>query len=125
MKNVAGGVKIAGFAAFQLLDIFLMWRDAKASKYVMAPYLLEDADGVFTINERTGGVLDLFQSKYFKNYESGPKKGQRVEITSSEFSGFVEEAHALWGYLDWANDWIPGLLRTELPVIEDPDTSWT
>jgi hypothetical protein len=112
------GVKIAGFAAFQLLDFFLMYRDMVMSQYVMTPYLLEDPDGIFTLNETDRGI---FRSNwYWKNYKTGSKTGQRVQISKEEFLQLKEEAELLWGTTDWKGDFVPGLLRQELPVIEAP-----
>ena len=114
--KAAGGVAV--FAGFQLLQIFLMYRDMKLSQYVMAPYLLEDTQGVFTLQEQDRGIFR--SNKYFKNYETGPLAGQRVEITGDEFSALRREGEALWGTTDWKGDWVPGLLRRELPVIDVP-----
>ena len=114
--KAAGGVAVYGFAILQIVQLFLMWRDEKTSRNVYAPYLLQDEGGVFTINEQSGGLLHF--NKYFKNYKAGQLAGQRVEISGDEFSRLEKEAHALWGYVDWLGDFIPGILRRELPVIE-------
>ena len=111
-----GGAKVGAFAAFQLLDIFMMYRDAKISQYVMAPYLLEDEKGVFSLLREDRGIFR--SNRYYKKYETGDLKGQEVQIESEEFDQLAEEARALWGYVDWWGDWVPGLLRRELPVIE-------
>ncbi|GAB3812672.1 hypothetical protein [Micromonospora zhanjiangensis] len=115
------GVKVAGMVSFQLLDFFLMYRDLKLSQYVMAPYLLEDAAGIFTLQETDRGI---FRSNwYWKNYQTGPLAGQRVQITRDEFRELREEAELLWGTTDWKGDFVPGLLRQELPVVEAPGES--
>jgi hypothetical protein len=113
--TVKAGVGVAAFAGFQLLQLFLMYRDANLARFVMAPYLLEDTQGVFSISEQHEGIFHF--NKYFKEYKTGPLAGQSVEITSEEFSKLREEAEALWGTTDWKGDWVPGLLRRELPVV--------
>jgi RHS repeat-associated protein len=119
--KAAGGVAMYGMAILQIIQLFLMWRDEKLSRYVYAPYLLQDEGGIFTLQEQKGGLLHF--NKYFKNYKTGQMAGQSVEISGGEFSKLEEEAHALWGYVDWLGDFIPGILRRELPVIERSDDS--
>ena len=114
--KAAGGVAAYGFAVLQILQIFIMWRDAKLAQYVYAPYLLQDAQGIFTINEQDGGLFH--SNKFFKNYQTGSLAGQRAEISEDQFDSFSAEAKALWGTTDWKGDWIPGLLRRELPVVD-------
>ena len=113
------GVKIGGFAAFALLDFFLMYRDEKLSRYVMAPYVLEDESGIFTLKEFDRGIFR--RNWYFKNYQTGASAGQRVQISKDEFMALKKEAELLWGTTDWMGDFVPGLLRQELPVIEAQD----
>jgi RHS repeat-associated protein len=113
---VAGTAGVAAFAGFQLLQIFIMYRDMKLSQFVMAPYLLEDANGVFTLQEQDRGIFR--SNKYFKIYKTGSLAGQSVEISKDEFTSAREEAEALWGTTDWKGDWVPGLLRKELPEID-------
>ncbi len=106
------------FAGFDLLTVFLMYRDIKTSQYVMAPYVLQDEGGVFTLHWERDGWLSA--TRYWKHYEKGARAGQDIDIDSSEYDFWKDEAEALWGYLDWLGDFVPGLLRRELPVI-DPD----
>ncbi|MFI1196357.1 hypothetical protein ACH4T9_24325 [Micromonospora sp. NPDC020750] len=115
------GVKIGAVAFFQLVDFFLMYRDTKLSQYAMAPYLLADETGVFTLQETDRGVFR--PNWYWKNYQTGPLAGQRVQITKDEFHELKGVAERLWGTTDWKGDFIPGLLRQELPVIEDAGES--
>lgn len=116
------GVKVAGFAAFQLLDLFLQYRDDKLSHYAMAPYLLEDESGVFTLQEHDRGIFR--PNHYFKVYKFGARAGQTVQVSKQEFRELQQEAELLWGTTDWKGDFVPGLLRQELPVIEvDPNTT--
>lgn len=116
------GVKLGAFAGLQLLDIFFMYRDAQLARFAYAPYLLEDDEGVFSLQKEHRG---LFSSKlYFKLYKSGAKEGQRVEISESEFDKLADDAEFLWGKTDWKGDFVPGILRQELPVVEpDPCAS--
>jgi RHS repeat-associated protein len=110
-----GGVELGANAALLLLDIFRMYLEEKMSQYVMAPYLLEDEHGVFMLQVQDRGI---FRSDYYyKNYQTGPLKGKAVQIDRDEFNVLRKEAEALWGTTDWKGDWVPGILRRELPVI--------
>lgn len=118
-KGLSGGVRLGANGILIALDIFLMYRDAKISRYVMAPYVLEDEQGAFTLVEQDRGI---FRSNYyFKRYQTGPLAGQEIKISSKEAGEWLEEAHALWGYVDVWGDFVPGLLRPELPIIDDPN----
>jgi len=112
------GVKVAGFAAFQLLDFFLMYRDEKLARYVMAPYLLEDERGIYTLQEKDRGIFR--PNWYFKNYKTGTLSGHSMQIPKDEFVELQEEAELLWGTTDWKGDFIPGLFRQELPIADSP-----
>ncbi len=116
------GPWLAGKAlgVFNFLSLFTMVRDLKMSKYVMAPYLLQDEGGVFTISATRLGLPLV--ATYWKKYNSGPLSGQEIEITSDAFDFWKAEAYALWGYADWAGDFQPGIWRTTLPVIEPSGT---
>jgi hypothetical protein len=110
------GVKVGAFAAFNLLDFFLMYRDQVLSQYVMTPYLLEDEGGIFTLQEEDRGI---FRSNWFwKNYKQGSLAGQRQQISKDKFLELKEEAELIWGTTDWKGDFVPGLLRQELPIID-------
>jgi hypothetical protein len=111
-----GSVKVGAFAGFILLDIFLSYRDEKLSRYVMAPYVLEDDQGVFTLRERDRGIFR--SNHYFKIYQTGSLAGQSIRISEDEFLGLKKEGELLWGTTDWKGDWVPGLLRQELPVVD-------
>jgi hypothetical protein len=101
--------------ALSLLDAYLMYYDMKMSRYVMAPYVLEDELGLFTLEQSTS----LLTSQYYKAYITGEKSGQRLSISSEEFRGLREEAEALWGTTDWKGDFVPGLLNRVLPIISE------
>jgi hypothetical protein len=103
--------------ALTLLDAYLLYRDTKMSQYVMAPYVLGDEKGFFTLEQGTS----LLPSRYYKTYLSGVAEGQKVEIPSSDFQSLKDEAEALWGTTDWKGDFVPGLLNRELPVIRKQD----
>ena len=115
-KRVAGATPKA-LMALTLLDAWLIYRDAKHSQYVMAPYVLGDEQGFFTLEQGTS----LLPSRHYKAYVSGSTKGQKIEISSSEFRGLKEEAEALWGTTDWKGDFVPGLLNRELPIVREQD----
>jgi hypothetical protein len=94
-----------------------MYYHNKMSRYVMAPYVLEDEQGLFTLEARES----LLSSQYYKAYTSGGATGQTIEISPDEFRELKKEAEALWGTTDWVGDFVPGLLNRELPVIREPD----
>ena len=100
-----------------LLDVYLMYYETKLSQYVMAPYVLEDEQGLFTLEQSKS----LLTSQYYKVYISGDATGQRLTISSEEFQGLRAEAEALWGTTDWKGDFVPGLLNRDLPVISGPN----
>lgn len=110
------GVKLSVNAWLVAMDLLMMYRDMKLEQYVMAPYVLDDERGAFTFNEQSGGLFH--KSHYFKNYKTGDLAGQRVEVSEDEFNQLVDEAKALWGTTDWKGDFVPGILRRELPVID-------
>lgn len=116
------GVKVGAFAGFAVLDVFMMYRDQKLAQYVMAPYVLEDEKGIFTLQEQDRGIFR--QNYYFKTYQSGDLKGQTIQIAKDEFLQWKQEGELLWGTTDWKGDFVPGLLRPELPVVSpSPYTS--
>ncbi len=104
------------FAGLDIIQLYLMYRDYKKSKFIMAPYLLRDEQGVFTLKSETHL---LSSNEYWKHYESGPLAGQDdVSISSDEFDQWKDEAESMWGYVDWKGDFVPGILRRELPEID-------
>ncbi len=100
-------------AILSIFDAYLMYYDAKMSHYVMAPYVLEDEAGVFTLDKRTSRLA----SHYYKTYIGGQAVGRTYRISADEFSHLKEEAEALWGTTDWRGEFVPGLLNRTLPVI--------
>ncbi|MFC7548747.1 SpvB/TcaC N-terminal domain-containing protein [Plantactinospora sp. GCM10030261] len=118
-KPPGGGIKLrAAGGLLILLDAFHMAREQKVGRYVMAPYELWDEYGEFTFNQYQGPLGGLWGNKYYKNYFSGEKKGQKVEVTEEEFEEFIEIAEFLYGRLDFWGDFVPGVLRKELPVVD-------
>jgi hypothetical protein len=104
------------FAVLAVYDAIKMSRERAMSAYVMAPYVLEDEGGSFTLSSAEG----LFSGTYEKHYIEGSSAGTVVPIKKTEFYELKGEAEALWGRTDWKGDWVPGKLRKELPVVE-PD----
>jgi hypothetical protein len=113
-RGTASGATKA-LVVLSLIDVYLMHRGAKMSRYVMAPYVLEDEQGLFTLEENKS----LLSPRYYKTYRSGPETGRRFVISSEEFKGLREEAEALWGVMDWNGDFVPGLLNRSLPMVEE------
>jgi hypothetical protein len=109
------GVKIGANGLLVALDIFLMYRDAKMAQYVMAPYVLDDEQGAFTMSEESDGLFS--KTHYFKNYKTGDLAGKSVEVSGDEYKEMKDEAVLLWGTTDWKGDFVPGLLRRELSEI--------
>jgi hypothetical protein len=110
------GVTTKAFMALTLMDAYLLYYQTKMSRYVTAPYVLEDEQGLFTLEVRES----LLSPEYYKTYTSGRAVGQRIELSSEEFHELKKEAEALWGTTDWKGDFVPGLLNRVLPVIEQP-----
>lgn len=98
-----------------LVDAYLMYYDMKMSRYVIAPYILEDERGLFTLEQDES----LLMSKHYKTYIAGEITGQKLTISSEEFRALRAEAEALWGTTDWKGDFVPGLLNRVLPVISE------
>lgn len=105
------------FVALTILDAYLLYRGQKMSRYVMAPYLLGDEHGFFTLERGDS----LMSSTYYKVYMGEGTERQKVEISATEFRALKEEAEALWGTTDWTGDFVPGLLNRTLPVISEQD----
>jgi hypothetical protein len=117
-KKPPGGTSMKGtagvFIGLALIDGYRVARQEVESEYVVAPYLLEDEGGVFTIESDR----NLFDSVYQKRYVSGDREGEVAAVEKEEFHDLQEEAQALWGYVDWKGEWVPGKLRTELPEVD-------
>jgi hypothetical protein len=111
-----GGSLLSANAGFALWDAFLNYRNMDISKYVFAPYLLEDQGGVFTMSYARNGWFS--STKYWKTYQSGPKAGQKEYFSGNDFDYWEDEAKAMWGYLDFWGNFVPGLLNPVLPVID-------
>lgn len=107
LRSVGGVLLIA--------EVIRLYYDHKRSRFVMAPYLLEDEYGVFTLDYAKSSWLA--RTKYFKNYVVGVKQDTRVQVSKIEFSALTAEAKALWGTVDGRGNFVPGLLRPSLDVI--------
>jgi RHS repeat-associated protein len=115
VKFNPGRVTAASFAGFAVLDVAMMYRDAKLAQYGWAPHVFQDEGGVFTVGS---GQHGWFNAYYTKTYVDGPLSGQTFNIGKEDFNFYKAEGEALYGYIDWAGDWSPGLLRTSLPVVQ-------
>jgi len=67
-----------------LLGVYHMYREDKLSRYVMAPYVLEDEHGAFTLSYEKGILGGLFSTSYFKRYLAGRLKGKKIQVSDSE-----------------------------------------
>ena len=116
IKRPGSGIRLGAVSGgLLLLDVYRMYRDDKMSRYVMAPYVLEDEHGAFTLFYDRGILGGLFSSSYYKRYIAGQYKGRKIQVSDSEFEALRDEAEALWGTVDWWGDFVPGLLQPELP----------
>jgi len=116
IKHRGKGIKLptAIGAALLIAEAYTMYLEEKKPRYVMAPYVLEDDHGAFTMFER-GGV---FSSTYYKRYIAGPYQGKKVKVNLSQWMALAHEAVAVWGMLDDSGDFVPGLLQPTLPVFD-------
>lgn len=105
--------------ALTLLDVFWMYRETQLTRYVMAPYVLGDEQGFFTLEQSSS----LIATSYHKTYLSGSAKDQRLELSASDFNALKEEAEALWGTTDWKGEFVPGLLNRTLPRVTPQDST--
>jgi hypothetical protein len=96
-----------------IFDIYNMYLEMKKLQYEYAPYYMQDERGIFTIGYSNAGWFS--KTKYFKTYQSGPSKGNKIYIDKTEYSFWKAEGKALWGYLDARGNFVPGLLNPVLP----------
>lgn len=123
IKRPGSGIRLSAVSGgLLLLDVYRMYRDDKMSRYAMAPYVLEDEYGAFTLYYDKGILGGLFSTSYYKRYIAGPFKGKTIEVSDSEFETLRDEAEALWGTVDWKGDFVPGLLQPELPRVNRSST---
>jgi RHS repeat-associated protein len=99
-----------------LIDAYLMYREQKLASYgEFEPYILQDSGGTFSLQIYDPGIFN--KNSYYKNYLSGTNSGQRIMINKGQFDEFKLEGEAMWGKVDFWGNWIPGLLRRKLPVV--------
>jgi RHS repeat-associated protein len=55
--------------------------------------------------------------KYYKSYLSGSCKDKRIYIDKAEAKRILQNYEALYGYVDWKGDFVPGIRRKSLPVL--------
>jgi hypothetical protein len=115
--KAAGSTSVNYVSAIQLiLQPLMMHLESKRSQYAFEDHVFVDDTGAFTLqSKRLFGVP--FQ--YYKRYLSrtGGDAGL-VRISKLEYDELVDEAEALYGKLDWMQDFEPGLLVSELPVAD-------
>ncbi len=103
-----------GVVADILFAVELYRAISSEKKFLMAPYVLADSHGVYTLRE---SGIPFINKKYEKHYVEGEWKGRDVEVSSGEFVALQVLAEKIWGYVDWKNDWQPGVLQKELPKV--------
>ena len=122
------GVQFNIFVLFSIFDAYVMWKDYNV---IGVPTIFEDEIGEFIIQPE-GGWWGWGKSWYktyqsFHNDESLDPEASalrdsilsmiiKTEISASEADWYFKENEALYGYFNWKNDWVPGLLRREIPV---------
>jgi RHS repeat-associated protein len=116
IKSPGSNASLGVFAGLQIYDAYKMTRDLQNSKYGSGTWVFRDAQGEFTV----GWEGNLFYTDYYKVYISEESAGNKVEISWSEYRNLGAEGEALYGYLDWSGEFIPGLLNRELPVVPAP-----
>lgn len=104
--------------ALTLFDFYWMYRAEKMERYVMAPYVLGDEHGFFTLEQSRS----LSSPSFHKVYVEDGASPRRIEVDASEFQQLKEEAESLWGTTDWKGDFVPGLLNRKLPLAEAKDS---
>lgn len=120
----SSAIVFRAFVGLQLLqiivDALLEERNRKMARYVWATYVFLEQDGESGFTLESEGSWWGFVMHYRKSYISGPRQGTKVEITEEEFNALKDEAHALYGDVDFWGDFIPGILMPELPVVPAP-----
>jgi len=106
------------FVLMSLWDAYLLALEAKKDGYLMADYILEDEQGLFSIAHDQKSWFS--GQTYYKIYVGGKSKGLQIEVSGSEFEGLQAEAEALWGKTDAGGDFVPGLFNRELREISKP-----
>ena len=114
--NPVTGVRVGAFGGVTFFYAMIMHREMQMSNMLMAPYVLHDENGIFTIS--SGRHRRWARMSFYKNYIEGDLAGQSIAITRAEFNFWAAEARALWGYVDIWGNFVPGLLQPELPIIE-------
>jgi hypothetical protein len=122
LRLPSGGQRLrkAGTRLVSVLDVYGTAKDAVAfardqqlSAYEMAPYVLEDEGGAFVFGTETGELFS--NTTYYREFVDGGHAGEREEISRSDFEEYSDEAKALFGYVDWRGEFVPGLLNPRLP----------
>jgi hypothetical protein len=103
-----------------IVDALLQERNRKMARYRWATYVFLEKDGESSFTLESEGEWWGFVMHYRKSYISGPRQGTKVEIPKEEFNDLKDEAHALYGDVDFWGDFIPGMLVPELPVVPAP-----
>jgi hypothetical protein len=120
IKGPGTGFRFGAMAmggGFVLLDLYKMYCEQKKSRYIMAPYVLADDRGAFTMYSHAGPLDGMFSTRYFKRYIAGDYDVRDIEVSESEWQILREEAEALWGMASAHGDFVPGLLLPEPPVV--------
>lgn len=116
------------FIGMQILDLILdainQERHRKMAQYIRAPYVFLESDGRNGFTVQTESRWWGLSTRYTKHYITGSLKGTEVEIGLREFNELKEEAEALYGYVDWWGDFVPGMLMPRLPVVNTPSDRW-
>ncbi len=120
VAKLRGGTLKAAGGVLILLDILKMARQIKANKYSQGPAVLAGEGGEFTVDYELGPLSGLWGNKYYENYISGPLSGKRLEISKEKFEEHRKEARALYGYIDWKGDFVPGLIQPKPTVTHLP-----
>jgi hypothetical protein len=100
--------------ALMAWDLGMQVREARAQRYRYAPYFFEDEGGTFFLQQKRG----LIGTTFYKTYVLEQGGVLRSEIDEAEADDLRSVGRALWGYVDWTDQFVPGLFRRELPPTE-------
>ena len=129
-SKILGGETLGVNGAFALLQlgtvVFDDYEETMRSQYAMAPLTEFDAGGTFTIAhgyDYNWFGWHRFNEKWLKQYQSGPKSGQTIDINAQQYDRYKEQMQRDWGYIDFWGHFQPGLFRSKLPEFQTPSKS--
>jgi hypothetical protein len=74
----------------------------------MAPQILEDEHGTYTLGQRSDW-WGVFGVEHYRQYLAGEFEGRQIDITDEQYQEDTEEGAALWGTFE-DGEVVPGML---------------